>query len=77
MYLFRDTYWPPIQNTLGVRRLLLYKNNGSPYFEPYRLGGEGFIGSMQLTRVEPARNDRPGMEVEIKKGPFASRRGVP
>jgi hypothetical protein len=29
-------------------------------------------------RVEPARNDRiaPGVEVEIKKGPFASRRGV-
>jgi hypothetical protein len=65
VYLLRNTYWLPIQNTLGVRRLLLYKN-GSPYFEPYRLGGEGFIGSLQLTRVE----------VEIKKGPFASRHGV-
>jgi len=52
--------------------------NGSPYFESYRLAGEEFIGSLQLTRVEPARNDRiaPGVEVEIKKGPFASRRGV-
>ena len=44
--------------------------------EPYRRGGDGFIGSPQLTCVEPARNDRPGVEVEIKKGPFTSRRGV-
>jgi hypothetical protein len=65
VHLDEDTHWSPINSTYGVRRLLCYESDGSPYREPHRLG-EGFVENLRAMRLSPSLGRGPNLQSGTK-----------